>query len=312
MGRSVLASCLLILFFGGQEISADVPVPPLKARVTDLTQTLSDSEKTELEFLLQDYQKEKGSQIAVLIVPTTKPQAIEQYSIRVAEAWKLGRKGVDDGVLLLIAKDDHTLRLEVGYGLEGALSDAYARRIVSDVIVPYFKNNDFFGGIKIGLQSVIATIKNEPLPATKYKPEPRLFDSPGEWFLENVGNLIMAFIAALILAILDVIVVAIGVRIKLLEGATQLIGLGLFAALVFLAGFFFVGVWWMLGIVIVMTLLAAYFTFSKSSSSDWSSASSSYSSDSSSSSSSGSGSSSPDGFSGGGGNFGGGGASGTW
>src|SRR3990172_11998317 len=97
---------------------AEVAVPPLTARVTDLTGTLTPAQRDTLERELQAFESRKGSQIAVLIVPTTRPEAIEQYSLRVAETWKLGRKGVDDGVLLLVAKDDRELRIEVGYGLE--------------------------------------------------------------------------------------------------------------------------------------------------------------------------------------------------
>src|SRR5664279_2871242 len=118
---------------------AEVAVPALKERVTDLTSTLDAGQKQLLESKLSAFESGKGSQIAVLIVPTTQPETIDQYGIRVVEAWKLGRKGVDDGVLLLIAKDDRKLRIEVGYGLEGALNDATAKRIVAEVIWPYFK-----------------------------------------------------------------------------------------------------------------------------------------------------------------------------
>jgi len=144
---------------------ADVAVPPLAARVTDLTATLSASQKDELERTLQAFEEDKGSQIAVLMVSTTQPEAIEQYSIRVAEKWKLGRKGIDDGALLLVAKNDRALRIEVGYGLEGVLPDAIAKRIVSDIITPYFSNGDFFGGIRAGVLSMIKQVEGEPLPA---------------------------------------------------------------------------------------------------------------------------------------------------
>jgi uncharacterized protein len=100
----------------------------------------------------------------VLIVPTTQPETIDQYGIRVVEAWKLGRKGVDDGVLLLIAKDDRKLRIEVGYGLEGALNDATAKRIVSEIISPYFKRGEFYSGIDAGVSAIIKVVEGEPLP----------------------------------------------------------------------------------------------------------------------------------------------------
>jgi uncharacterized protein len=156
-----LAACLLLI----APVHADVAVPPLKARVTDLTGTLTADQKAALEETLQAFENKKGSQIAVLLVPSTEPESIEQYSIRVAEKWRLGRKGVDDGVLLLIAKDDRTLRIEVGYGLEGVLTDIASKRIVSDIIVPHLKDGDFYQGITAGVDRMIRLVDGEPLPA---------------------------------------------------------------------------------------------------------------------------------------------------
>ncbi|HEY4369734.1 MAG TPA: YgcG family protein [Steroidobacteraceae bacterium] len=144
---------------------AQVAVPPLRSPVTDLTHTLTAQQAASLEQTLRAYEARKGSQIAVLIVPTTQPEDIEQYSIRVAEQWKLGRKGVDDGAILLVAKDDHAVRIEVGYGLEGALPDVMAGRIVSQVILPHFRSGDFAGGIAEGVTRMIAVTDGEPLPA---------------------------------------------------------------------------------------------------------------------------------------------------
>lgn len=143
---------------------AEVPVPPLKTRVTDLTGTLTAAQATALEQQLAQFEARKGSQIAVLIVPTTQPETVEQYGIRVAEQWKLGRKGVDDGVLLLVAKDDRALRIEVGYGLEGELPDAIAKRIIAETIVPRFREGDFHGGIVAGVAQIEQVIEGEPLP----------------------------------------------------------------------------------------------------------------------------------------------------
>ena len=143
---------------------AEVAVPVLKQRVTDLTSTLDAGQRQILESKLAAFESRKGSQIAVLILPTTQPETVDQFGIRVAEAWKLGRKGVDDGVLLLIAKDDHKLRIEVGYGLEGALNDATAKRIVSETISPHFKRKDFYAGINAGLDAIIKVIDGEALP----------------------------------------------------------------------------------------------------------------------------------------------------
>lgn len=146
---------------------AEVAVPPLKARVTDLTGTLRPAQQAALEQTLQAFEEKKGSQIAVLIVPTTQPEPIEQYAIRVAESWKLGRKGVDDGVLLLVAKNDRKLRIEVGYGLEGAIPDVVAKRIISEIISPRFKQGDYYGGVSAGVERIIKAVEGEPLPEKK-------------------------------------------------------------------------------------------------------------------------------------------------
>ena len=161
-GFPLLLSFLACLLIGSAH--ADVEVPPLRARVTDLTDTLNPQQRDALEQKLSAFQSTKGSQIAVLIVPTTQPEAIEQYSIRVVEQWKLGRKGVDDGALLLVARDDRKMRLEIGRGLEGAVPDAVAKRITADIIAPYFKQGDFAGGITAGVERLIKVVEGEPLP----------------------------------------------------------------------------------------------------------------------------------------------------
>ena len=144
--------------------AADVAVPALRARVTDLTATLDATQKSTLEKTLADFEAKKGAQIAVLMVPTTEPETVEQYAVRVEEVWKLGRKGVDDVVLLVIAKNDRKLRIEVGYGLEGALTDAVAKRIIADDIVPRFKQGDFYGGVTAGVDRITRVIDGEALP----------------------------------------------------------------------------------------------------------------------------------------------------
>jgi uncharacterized protein len=154
----------LVLLFGFALARAEVAVPPLAARVTDLTGTLSGAAVARIEAKLKDLEAKKGSQVAVLIVPTTQPEEIEQYGIRVGEAWKLGRKGVDDGAILLVAKDDRRVRIEVGQGLEGALPDAIANRIVAETITPHFKQNDFDGGVEAGIDQMISVVNGEPLP----------------------------------------------------------------------------------------------------------------------------------------------------
>jgi uncharacterized protein len=163
--RTALALLVVFLAFGGAGARADVPVPTLTARVTDETGTLTGEQRANLEQTLKNFEAQKGSQISVLIVPTTLPETIEQYSIRVAEQWKLGRKNVDDGALLIVAKNDRALRIEVGYGLEGALNDATSNRIINETIVPRFKQGDFYGGIAAGVDSIIRVVSGEPLPA---------------------------------------------------------------------------------------------------------------------------------------------------
>jgi uncharacterized protein len=162
-----LLLCWAFVAFAQVSAFAQVAVPTLTGRVVDQTGTLSNDEIASLTQKLADLETRKGSQIAVLIVPTTKPEEIEQYSIRVAEAWKIGRKKVDDGALLLIAKNDHKLRVEVGYGLEGALTDVTARRIIDEIITPKFREGDFSGGISDGVDRIIGVVDGEPLPAPK-------------------------------------------------------------------------------------------------------------------------------------------------
>jgi uncharacterized protein len=161
---TILARVFMLALLLAGAAQAEVAVPALSARVTDLTSTLSSQQIQTLESRLAVFEAKKGAQIAVLILPTTQPETIEQYGIRVAEGWKLGRKGVDDGVLLLVAKEDRAMRIEVGYGLEGALNDATANRIVEEIIVPFFKLGEFYQGIDAGSAAIIRVVEGEPLP----------------------------------------------------------------------------------------------------------------------------------------------------
>ncbi|MBM5812072.1 MAG: YgcG family protein [Gammaproteobacteria bacterium] len=186
MRRATAALAAWLLLAGAA--AALVPVPALERRATDLTGTLDAAALAAFEERLAAFEQRKGSQIAVLLVPTTAPEALEQYALRVVEAWRLGRKDVDDGVLLLVAKEDRALRIEVGYGLEGALPDAIAKRIVADVITPYFRGGDFAGGIGAGIEALIRVIDGEPLPAPDRKWRPQ------------ASNLEAAFVALLVIA----------------------------------------------------------------------------------------------------------------
>ena len=159
----------LALLLAASLSQAQVAVPALTARVTDLTGTLSGEAVTRIEAKLADLEAKKGSQIAVLMLPTTQPEDIEQFGIRVEDAWKLGRKGVDDGAYLIVAKNDRRVRIEVGYGLEGALPDAIANRIITETITPHFKLGDYDGGVEAGVDQMISVVNGEPLPAPDRK-----------------------------------------------------------------------------------------------------------------------------------------------
>jgi len=169
--KSMRTSRRLLAFLAGVGLTLAVaaadgplPVPALTARVTDTTGTLDASQKQTLETSLATLEQRKGAQLAVLMVPTVKPEEIEQYSIRVVDAWKLGRKNVDDGVLLIIAKNDHRVRIEVGRGLEGAIPDAATARIIREYITPKFRASDFYGGIVDATDALTKLIDGEPLP----------------------------------------------------------------------------------------------------------------------------------------------------
>jgi uncharacterized protein len=189
----VIRAAALALLLLAAPAWAEVPVPELSARVTDQTKTLTREQQAALEKMLQEFEARKGSQIAILMVPSARPETVEQYALRVAETWKLGRKGVDDGALILVAKDDREARIEVGYGLEGALNDATANRIVDDIAVPRFRQGDFFGGLAAAVDGMIRVIDGEPLPA-------RAPAATGQGFLQSLPVLlVLAFVVGAVL-----------------------------------------------------------------------------------------------------------------
>jgi uncharacterized protein len=281
---SRLPPLLVLLLVAGLAL-AELAVPPLRARVTDLTGTLDAAQASALEQKLAAFEQRKGAQLAVLLVPSTRPETIEQYSIRVAEAWKLGRKGIDDGVLLLVAKDDRALRIEVGYGLEGVLPDATANRIIDEVILPRFRTGDFAGGIDAGIDRLLAVIDGEPLP------EPQAAGPGGD--IESLVPL---------LPVLFIFVVTFGAALKRMLG--QLPGA---LATGLLAG----GLAWLLAGALLFALLAALAAFlltlvSRAGAGGWVSPGGRGWGG------GGFGSGGGGGFGGGGGSFGGGGSSGRW
>src|ERR1700712_1583868 len=179
--RTILLALLLSWVFPAL---ADVAVPPLVGRVVDQTGTLSTNDVSALNQTIRAFEARKGSQLAVLIVPTTDGEAIEAFSLRVAEAWKIGRKKIDDGVLLVIAKNDRKLRIEVGYGLEGALTDATSKRIIDEIITPHFRSGDFSGGISAGVDRILRIIEGEKLPAPAQSEPSRGMQS--SWLMDHV------------------------------------------------------------------------------------------------------------------------------
>lgn len=142
-------------------------VPKLNRRVTDLAGILSPSEEARLEENLMAFEDETSNQIAVLIINSLDGESIEQYSIQVVDQWQLGTAQKDNGVLLLIAVQDRQVRIEVGYGLEGVLTDLISFQIIRNVIAPQFRNGNYYAGIDQGLRAIMMTTKNE------YKGDPR-------------------------------------------------------------------------------------------------------------------------------------------
>ena len=291
------ASFLALLLCWASAALALIAVPPLSGRVVDQTGTLAASDVASLTQTLRDLETKKGSQIAVLIVPTTDGEAIEQYALRVAEAWKIGRKKIDDGALLVIAKNDRRLRIEVGYGLEGALTDATTKRIIDEDITPKFKAGDFGGGVVAGVDKMVRIVNGEKLP----EPEPPHWQDSQSFDPSDLFNPFLIIPA-----------IFFGGLLRSLMG--RLLGSTTAGALTALIAWFMVGS--MLAAVIAGVIASLFVLISdgftsagppgrRGSAGGWSGGSGG-------SWSSGGSSSSSGGFSGGGGSFGGGGASGSW
>ncbi|CCE01673.1 conserved membrane hypothetical protein [Bradyrhizobium sp. STM 3809] len=275
---------------------ADVAVPPLTGRVVDQTGTLSSSDIAGLTQKLKDLETRKGSQVAVLIVPTTQPETIEQFSIRVAEAWKIGRRKIDDGALLVVAKTDRKLRIEVGYGLEGSLTDVTARRIIDEVIAPKFRAGDFAGGIDAGVDRIIGVINGESLPV----PQPQASHGTDLDFDSITSFAPVALFGAIVIggilrALLGRLLGSLATGGAMGVIAWVMVGSAGLAALSAIAGFV---------IAFIADSFAAMSGPGSGRRGGWSTGSSS--------SGWSSGSSDSGSFSGGGGSFGGGGASGSW
>jgi uncharacterized protein len=161
-----LALLALALMVGSAAPAQDLqPVPPLNARVTDLTGTLGGAQRQALEDKLAAFEASAGSQLAVLIVGSTQPEDIAAYAQRVGEQWKIGRRDVGDGLLIVVAKNDRKVRIEVAKALEGAVPDLAAKRIIDDSIRPAFRAGDYAGGLNLAVDQLSARIRGEKLPA---------------------------------------------------------------------------------------------------------------------------------------------------
>lgn len=213
---------------------AQVAVPELSRRVTDLTATLSAGQVAALEGKLAAFEAQQGSQIAVLIVPTTQPEDIAQFGIRVAEQWKIGREKIDDGVILIVARDDRKLRLEVGYGLEGAIPDAIAKRVIAETITPYFKADDYYGGIDAGVQQLMRLIEGEQLPPPSASAGG---GGDGPFVMLIVGGIVAGWLLSMLMSR-----PAAGGIAALGSGAIGAMLLGFTPVLLFIAAFVFAGV----------------------------------------------------------------------
>lgn len=277
-----LFSLLIVPAVFGQDFQ---PVPELEKRVTDLTNTLTDAQINSISDKLATFEENKGSQIAVLLVNTTQPETIEQYSIRVVEQWKIGRADIDDGVLLLIAKQDRKMRIEVGYGLEGAIPDAYAKRIIEQIIKPEFRGGDFYHGITKGTDALIGLINGEELPEPSHAK-----DSGDGGFLELLFPLL-------------IIVLGVGnFFLRKIFGKTA--GTAIYAVAILIIGWIFFNLIAGIFMSVILTVIFGAGGGHRGGGGMWYGGGSSGGSF--------GGGSFGGGFSGGGGSFGGGGASGSW
>lgn len=265
-----------------------VAIPKLEKRVTDQTATLSSAEEGRIEARLKEFEAKKGAQIAVLIVATTQPETIFDYAVRVTDAWKLGRKGVDDGVLFIVAKNDRKLQILTGRGTQGVLTDAASKRIISEIVAPKFRSGDFAGGIEDGVVKIIDVLQGEALPP----PQKKRVAAEGI----NYQSLLM-----------------LGVFAAVLVGPLLRSLLGRFLGASATGGVAGAAAWWLAGgmlfpvvagvIMFFVVLLMGAMNFSRGGLGGWSTGGFGGGS---------SGGSSGGGFSGGGGGFDGGGASGDW
>ena len=166
LGRLLTGVAALIVAFAAfaQVPEGTLAVPKLVTRVTDLAGTLTPADRDRLEEKLRAFEAAKGSQVAVLLVPTIGTEVIEDFAGRVADAWQLGRKGVDDGVLFVVAMQERKMRIHTGRGVQGTLTDAASKRIIAEIVAPRFRSGDFAGGVDAGVDAILKAIEGEALP----------------------------------------------------------------------------------------------------------------------------------------------------
>ncbi|MCB1172928.1 MAG: TPM domain-containing protein [Leptospiraceae bacterium] len=291
-------------------VHAQINIPALQTRVTDQTGTLQQNQIELLERKLGDFEKQNGTQLAVLLIATTGTVSIEEYSMRVAEQWQLGQKGRDNGILLVIAKADRRVRIEVGYGLEDTISDARAKQIIDQFIVPFFKAGRYYEGIESATTALLALAQGAPLP--EQSPVIRTAPDRTAWYMVGAQLSFMGLIFGLFGILFSF---SQSKQLGYAMSGLWLSPLPLFVLLWILSPLSLPAVVLICGILFFVFALIAFLAGmlsgalrgstagSSSSGTGFSAASSSFSTGSSFSSSS---------FSGGGGSFGGGGASGSW
>ena len=287
--KKALGLLVIVLLIVSAVISySQNPLPVLNDRIIDLTSSLHKNEIDHIKVKLEALEKNKGSQFVVLIIGSTGEETIEQYGIRLAESWAIGRDKVDDGVIMIIAKNDRKLRIEVGYGLEGAIPDALAKRIIEQIIIPQFQSGHFHNGIDQGVDAIISLINGEELPVNTGDSSSVNSENHKYWVL--------------IFPIIFVILVVINYSLKKKLGSVK-------GALVTSITIFFIG-WILFSIIGGIFMFALSLIFLNAPSGSGRSGGGYFGGGFGGGSSFGGGSGG--GFSGGGGSFGGGGASGSW
>ena len=196
-GWPMRLAMLLALLFSSLLVAAQqlAPIPPLDSPVVDTTGTLDAATRQQLEAQALALQQRKGSQLQILVVPTTQPEDIAQYAVRVYDQWRLGREEVDDGLLLVVAKEDRRVRIEVGYGLEGAIPDATSMRVIQEYMVPRFRAGDYAGGIKDATAALVSLVDGELLPPPIASPERQSNGGGSGWLFAIFAAFIVAQVA---------------------------------------------------------------------------------------------------------------------